>query len=185
MEPETSRHCRKCEPQASPSSDGLFQNFPDSISLPQTPKNSSVQCPIPQGPHSLPGLCVSSDVGIWTSVLVRKSDLHFLCNRKPLHPRRVLLEEACRSHMVGLRRPGGRARRDRPGAVGCLALLESLKQLPSPASWWGGWWAAVASAPETLISAVCSGWRFAALGPKGQPSSGAVPWALGRGATGL
>lgn len=35
--------------------------------------------------------------------------------------------------------------------------------------------AAVASAPEMLFSALCSGWHFAAPGLERQPSSRAVP----------
>lgn len=86
MELDTSRHCRKGEPQASPSSHGLFQTF---LSLPADPIKSHLSSVLFYEGCSI--FLVSVHL---TSLLVRKSALHFLCNRKPLHFRRVLLEEA-------------------------------------------------------------------------------------------
>lgn len=86
MELDTSRHCRKGEPQASPSSHGLFQTF---LSLPADSIKSHLSSVL-----FYKG-CIIFLVSVHhlTSLLVRKSDLHFLHNRKPLYFRRVLLEE--------------------------------------------------------------------------------------------
>ena len=142
MKPDSSRHRRKCEPRASLSSDGLFQTFPDFISHPADPvKTHLSSVPFPRAPLFL---YASSDAGIQTSVLVRKSNLHFLCNKRPVHFRGVLLAEPLHgSTWRGSRNPQGRQGRESPEAGGGLALLGSLKQLPSPLQLTWGWWAAV------------------------------------------
>lgn len=117
------------------------------VSLPARPsQNSAIQRPIP--PKSalfFRSLCA----GIGTSsVMLRKSDLHFLCNRKPLHFHGVLLEEGMHSFTwwapeTHLEVEEGRVQR-RAVAWPCWDLSSSC---PVPASG-RGWWAAAASAPR-------------------------------------
>lgn len=63
-----------------------------------------------------------------------------------------------------------------------LALLGSLRLRPAADV---GLVTAVASAPEMLFSALCSGWHFAALGAERQPSSSGALSLSRRGVNGL
>lgn len=151
MEPDTSRHYRKWEPQASPSC-SLFQTFLDFLSFPTGQiKTHLSSVPFPKARSIfLVSFCASSDVGLRTSLLVRKHDLHFLCNRKPLCVCRVLLEEAMHaSTSWGLEGKEGESRGSHR-----LALLEFPRQLPSPHQVAWAWWAAVASALRCFLLSV-------------------------------
>lgn len=151
MEPDTSRHYRKWEPQASPSY-SLFQTFLDFLSFPtDLIKTHLSSVPFPKGRSIfLVSFCASSDVGLRTSLLVRKHDLHFLCNRKPLCVCRVLLEEAMQtSTSWGLEGKDG-------GVQGqsSLSRVRISQQLPSPHQVAWAWWAAVASALRCFLLSV-------------------------------
>lgn len=185
MKPDSSRHRRKCEPQLLPP---LMVCFRPSLTLVvslQTQSKRTCQknhknliCPVPcsQGPHC----CSMPDAGIRTSVLVRKGNLHFLCNRNLCTSPGSCWQKQ-RTVLHGGVPDTGKQRGDSPEAAGGLALLGLPKRLPTPLQQTWGWWAAVASAPEMLFSAVCSGWHFAALGLERQPSSRAVPSASQKG----
>lgn len=171
VEPDTSRHYRKWEPQTSPS-DSLFQTFLDFLSFPtDLIKTHLSGFPFPKGRSIfLVSFCASSDVGLRTSLLVRKHDLHFLCNRKPLCVCRVLLEEARRtSTSWGLE---GKEGGDQ-GQSSLSPLGISQAAALSPPSGMG----LVGSCGlcSKMFSAACSGWRCAVLEWERQPSLGAVP----------
>lgn len=77
--------------------------------------------------------------------------------------------------MVGFLRPAGEAKRGQHSGGRWLSpagVSQAAAHAPAADV---GLVAAVASAPEMLFSALCSGWHFAAPGLERQPSSRAVP----------